>query len=863
MNAYADNWSWAALDSELHGPVAVATQKVCQSGRLLIDPLKTWLWAANQTHASAIRQALETIMPGFTIDKVAGAKDLGFQMQYTGNARPGCLRERVEEALQRLRNILYQPWDIDVKAHVIKSSVYAAAFHGVEVYALCQEDLHRIRSMVAQCITQDFARNQTPVLCTMLLPPQLCDPELHVILQAIKTARRWLLQAPHAERTSFLTIASHHQGTTSTRGPASVLKEYLMRLGWTISPAGVIHAGPFTFLNITEVSFQTLQWWAARAWSETAVVLHSKRFKLFHLPRTDVTATAQVLQKFSEGNRKLLFRELSNAFQTGKQKSKWTTDDSLPCLFCNEPDSKEHRMLFCPAMETVRDQHPLAVTLLQEEFPGWIDHPVIFQHSLYDFVAQLHSRMPNVCVSEESKQILHRAVGQHVTLYTDGSCRHPACPSTRYASFALVADIAPDDQTRIEQCDRFLATKCEPDTLVVIAQGRVQGLQGIHRAELTVIALACESIPSFDLHTDSAVSLAAIARVRAATACHDFADHPDYDLLLRIFRTLQVTHVFHKIKAHVELDNHACNLQLYHQLGNKRANDVAIAANLQLLPEVARELEQYHRDISTEQQQLLKVYDYILALQKVKIQVDMSNPAMGVAEQCRIHATNPCELLANWAPQEFWMAPRQVQGQGLEACPYGQQVAIATLKFLRQCQWPTLEYGPLPEPVGISWLEIAFGIMLELQAYLPVKRQDVNGAFCPVFLGTFTAAKLHHTTMTEQSEQARYIFGHVTDLVPERLFPDTPRGQVRSLYMLGETCFTTGLLLRPAFPRQGEVVELVKRCLTNNRMLLDLDFSGVRQWQTDRDKHSWPWNKRLQFAADFRRRVRRVRRQAE
>eukprot|EP00435_Cladocopium_sp_Y103_P016701 s2818_g4.t1 len=426
--------------------------------------------------------------------------------------------------------------------------------------------------------------------------------------------------------------------------------------------------------------------------------------------------------------------------------------------------------------------------------------------------------MPEAVISAETIQILHSAIGQHVTLYSDGSSRHQSSPATRYASYSLVADLATDDATRLDQCRRFLTNKCEPDTLQVLAQGRVQGIQGIHKAELTVIMIACETLPSFDLYTDSAVSLAALATVRTAAACHVFADHPEYDLLLRIFRSLKATHVFHKIKAHVDVANHACNLQLYHQLGNKRANDAAVAANQCLLPEAAKELEQFHKDIFAEQQHLATVYDYVLALQMVKMKVDMSNPAMGVAEQCRLHAADPLDLLTDWTPDDFWMAPRQVQGQGLESCTYGQQVAIATLKFLRQCKWPTEVYGPLPEPIGISWLEIALGIMLGLEAYLPVKRQDASGAFYPVFLKTFTDAKLHHTTMTEQSEQARYIFGQVTDLVPERLFPDTPRGQVKSLYMLGETCFTPGLLLRPSYPRQGQVLRFLRQGASHGAM---------------------------------------------
>eukprot|EP00435_Cladocopium_sp_Y103_P033463 s2507_g8.t1 len=862
LNAYADNWSWATVDSALHEAVSQATAKVCHAGRLQIDATKTWMWATCPEQVMAIRQALQQLLPGSCVEKLMGAKDLGFQLQYMGLARPGCLKDRLETGARRLRNILHQDWDLDVKLHVIKSSIYAAAFHGTEVYCLSPEDFQRFRSLVAQCLTQDYARNQTPVLCTMLLTPKLFDPELFVILQAIKMARRWLLQATLVARQTFLRMSSHHQGHASTKGPATVLKEYLLRLGWQISPIGNLTVGPFTTLNIIGTSFKTLSWWAHRTWNETAIVMHSRRFKLFNFPRTDAVATAEVLNKFDVGSRKLLLRELAQAFQTGRQKSKWTQDDSTACLFCNEPDSKEHRMLHCPAMESVRQNHMQAVQILQDDYPGWIDHPVVFAHPLQDFITQLHCRMPDVVIPEDAKNMLSTVQAAGLTLYSDGSSQHQAHPSTRFASFALVADLAMDDATRLQQADRFLVTGQEPDTMSILAQGRVQGLQGIHKAELSIIVIACESFDAFSLYTDSAVALSAIERARHAHDVIDFEDHPDFDLMLRLHKALKITHVFHKIKAHLQLRDHACNVQLYHQLGNKKANDAAIQANRQLFPDTVKEFEQYHADILQEQQKLKIVYNYIVELQLVKTKVDLHNPHLGAAEQCKLHATDPCELFSTWSPASFWTAPRPVQAQGLEMCPYGQQVAFATLKFLMQCKWPTHEYGPLPDPVGISWLEIALAIMLELGAYLPVKRLNSEGEPYPVFLHTYTDAMTHHTTTTEQSEQARFIFAHVNDMVPERLYPDVPRGQVKSLYMMGDMYFTTGLLLRPAFPTQQRVMSLVKQILKSNRSIADLGFSRKQQWQKDLDKTNWPWTKRLHEASNIRRRVRLVRNSA-
>ena len=113
--------------------------------------------------------------------------------------------------------------------------------------------------------------------------------------------------------------------------------------------------------------------------------------------------------------------------------------------------------------------------------------------------------------------------------------------------------------------------------------------------------------------------------------------------------------------------------------------------------------------------------------------------------------------------------------------------------------------------------------------------------------------------MAEQADMARILFGQVTDLIPERLFPDTRRGQVKSLYMMGESHFAGGLELRPAIPRQDVTMQTVKQFLASDRQLVDFHFPGIEQWQVDKWKSSLTWQQRQQRMAEARRRVRQVR----
>lgn len=82
---------------------------------------------------------------------------------------------------------------------------------------------------------------------------------------------------------------------------------------------------------------------------------------------------------------------------------------------------------------------------------------------------------------------------------------------------------------------------------------RLPATQSIHRAELLVIALACETFQEFELHTDSSAAKSGFEQACSAQSPADFADNVHFDLILRIFKTKQPGHRVLKIKAHRDL----------------------------------------------------------------------------------------------------------------------------------------------------------------------------------------------------------------------------------------------------------------------------------------------------------------------
>ena len=847
LNAFADNWSWATTDTACHNPTVSAVRKICHVAKLEIDPKKTWLWASSFNHEQAVRNAFDNNnIEGSSINQVMGARDLGLHMQYVGAAKLGTLADRLKEGMSRISRIKYQSWDIQVKLHVLKASIYPATFHGAEQVPIGIDHITKLRHHIAEAIIETRTRTITSVLLFASLPKNLVDPGLYVILMSIKAARRWISTQSEAEKTDFATRVAHHKGIPgSSRGPAGTLKSYLLRLGWIVCPQGRIQVSAGVWINLYNTPYREVAEWAQRAWNESLLVQHTQRFKMFNYPDVDKRSTSKVIQKYPSKHQKLLLREISQAFQPGDQKNHWTPDDSQLCKWCQQPDSKEHRLLECPASQAIRDKHAEAIWALRQHCTLWTHLPVIYKHPLHDYIHAIHYNMPEVPITPE---IVQRLVTLHVdspvTIYTDGSCQHPQSVEASFASYAIIADLATSDEQRREQAIRYQSSGLEPDTLITIATGRLPGRQSIHRAETLAITLVCESFNSCAIFVDSQAAITAHYIAKTAPHTSTFEFHPEADLVHRMYQAMNPMQSIQKIKAHCDLKEGTDMIMIYHGLGNKKANDVAIKTATTTMPSLMKDLQEYVGDIQQDETRLRKVYDYVLELQAVRARAE-AGPGSIVPDQIGPLVTrDPVKLLKEWRPQEVWKMPARVQLQGLRKCMWGWQTAFATYKFFQSCAWPTNTVGPENIAVGISWMEIAIGIMIHLETYLPIKRPDGTGAERLVFLTNLGDAQQHGVTLTELAQTGYSLTKQICNLIPERLFPDVPTGRVKSLYMMGESYQCMGLMLRPTFEHQERVVQHISDFIQSQRQLLDLGLPGCEQWSVDKQFNDMLWQAR-------------------
>ena len=157
-----------------------------------------------------------------------------------------------------------------------------------------------------------------------------------------------------------------------------------------------------------------------------------------------------------------------------------------------------------------------------------------------------------------------------------------------------MVDLAVDDFSRRRAADVYKVTKRLPETLQVILVSRLQGLQSIHRAELTAVITICEGFIAAEMFTDSNFAGDLFRKVQSSAHVSQFIDHGDYDLIQRLHACVPKQRVLHKVKAHMCLESVPSLLDTYHALGNHIADRAAVEANKNLFPELCAQLESHH-----------------------------------------------------------------------------------------------------------------------------------------------------------------------------------------------------------------------------------------------------------------------------
>eukprot|EP00438_Fugacium_kawagutii_P002099 Skav218449 [mRNA] locus=scaffold538:139381:143205:- [translate_table: standard] len=831
--AYADNWSWMTSTPVAHRAISMQTLLVTGVCGLEIDWAKTWVFATSTAIVDAALVSLGQTLASDDLQRLHHARDLGFELQYSGAHRLGHRKTRYEKAQNRLKRLQHLPTDSVEKEKLWLTSILTQGFYGSEIFPPSQDVLKHFRSKAADAI-YGASTSMAPSLALLFGKSQILDPGYQLIWKALVTARRWLSTATHADRRVFYDLVASFQGTLNkVKGPASALAIYLQEIDWGLTRDGWLLCDPFVKLHLVDSSLPRLKAWLTLTWQRDVPIRFTERKHLYNLQAISRIDTIRILNRFAPEERGQLIREIASAFQTGRQKSEWLEDSTGTCPFCPSMDSRYHRVFECPCFAHERAPFQPTLDWLAENFPGVADLPVILEHHDSDAHRILQYQEPSAVV--EPAFFAHarrcRDADTPLHLYTDGSCSFPVEPNTRLAGFAVVLDLCTTDDERRECAAAYLDHGLWPESLQAVSQSRVQGEQTIGRAEHAALEVATRFPGRVHIHSDCQHALDNISKLMQLT--FDFVKGNHLDIMHVISTNLHAGHVFHKIRAHVTPTRGMDLLEVYHCLGNQYADTLAKQVCAMNHSDFAASLHGRHADLQLFRDHLEVYYQLLLVLQKARVRVEQARAMSG--EEIQLHPSELGQTTLRLMSSYSLAAGNQIHITDAAAClyptfPWGSTWFDFFRQWFEALIWPQERPGVTCLQGGTSWVELAVSFSLMTNKCLPVLRDGPDGVKLLVWTATQSHCIQFSVTLADFSHTMMMMWGHFVGMLPERERPNCGRGMTKSLLFLGFGQHTCGLLDRPVLPCQSETIAFLAGVLQDRS---SCDFALEFPWILD------------------------------
>ena len=800
VNAFADNWGYSADRPELHAAALQSTWALTDSLRLEIDWTKTWGWGTNSTHLAHLRRSAQQVQPDLQLQIASNARELGYILHYRRVQFRGTQKKRHDQARARLKKISSQGYEVSTVAHLAQQSALPKAFFGVHLYVPGQHYFDEMRTSIAMALCP--SGNPNPKLALAAMSDKVLDPEVYVILQALRAARRYLQHASQDWATSFLSLAARRPLLAQQiTGPARALRHYIQRLGWSITREGLLLIDPWTSLSLKDADFSLVRKLAQRDWAAgISTSLLRKDWK--NAPPLDCFSTTQITKLFSDADRGLVLREQCGGFLVQSRKTKFNSDMNELCPLCQMPDTVEHRVLHCPPLDGVRTQFTDVIDWLNEMDPIHLNLPFAFQC----YERQMTSTMLRVLPGPDLS--IQQRGHQRPAFYTDGSCLFPALPEVRWAAFAIVQDMREPGQWTAEQLVQISFQ--DTTAFLISAVGLCPGRQSIQRAEVEAILQILERSLDVDIYTDSEYARHLVRMVQSCTELSDLHLHPNFDQIARLFRALQAGRDLPgiwKVKAHQEICAEMNPTELWHAVGNNFVDHVAKRAVKTLGGPLQTALQQQADEYISEQQCFHRHLQFRLALNKdrtLKL-AQAERPVDGQEEETAFHT------LVTWRVKNpgWRVNPANRDDRVFFASFWGFRFACLLWQWLALLRWPTEpEHFPGKTPVGVTWTELALNYLIVSQELIPINVSTVQGKPNYVLPDQDNAITEDQMFLPRMAESLRNCLRQMAMLSSSPVVPDIRTRGVRSLYMLNGEAYVHGFARRPAMPYQEETVRL-------------------------------------------------------
>ena len=828
VRAYADNLSWSSYDFAIHENCMRDTLRIFHEFRIPIDWNKTWVWCTQVSQRKCWEEIASRHLPGQQLLFVNSSTDLGVVVNYGKSKRLLDIPKRLQQAHDRLERLYKLNLPVPQAAKIIQTAIWSKAFYCTEVALLGRSHFQNLRLGAAQVLTHT-RQPGVAALAVHLAHNSLVDPEVFVIGQALRAARKLALRTSRTDMQTFYWLSSHASSKHShIRGPASALRGYLERVGWQITQQGQLITASGLYLHLETTPFQVIRSTLYQDWLRDLIPMNSERLTLKGSPIPDRKLTIQVLASMDPTAQRGILREIAQSYQLETQKTKWAADSDGHCKWCSNIDTKKHRHCECPAMQEVYDEYPNEVELLQQLDNINCDLPVVYLPNFFDFHQQLHHQFSQVHITEAAEHLVadKQARGIQPIFFSDGSCDNPEYASVSKAAWAIVAltldtvDLLEDKIVLGESFHKY------QDQFVTVAISTCHGEQTINRAELEAAVILQEAWDDTCLITDSSYVISCFDLVRSIQTPEELAFRANSDLLQRLFLANHNGRGQHnrmiKVRSHTWQNGEPTEERLGHSLGNEMADNQAKRANRELNVAFTHSV-QNEAETTLEAMKLRQGhYKLLTALHKkqVKMTTKTTDDLTCNASAClsQVHKTI-WEILGDHRPQfgyhieVFW--PSNVS---LETA-WTEEIASEVIQWWQDIFWPLPPYNEVTN-MGISWCELSLSFLLDRGVTIPTRIPHGQEMLFDLQLVKQSGTGFFHTV-----KSFYWMCSLLNRRLSGKLFHDLQRGEVTILQKQGSSNRTNGFRVRPLFPKQKEVANVLRKYRAKHGR-----YGGMTEW---------------------------------
>ena len=800
FDTYVDNWSWSSLRSDAIERAVPKALGFLRALRLPVDWTKSYTWATSTRGRQWWRKAHDRVFPdGVVVPAVTAVRDLGVAFKFDGLAHAASRGARLQDGIERLEKLRHQPRSICLKASMIQRGVWPACLYGAEGHCFQLAELQKLRGRAARAVVgQHSVLSPFLALCTL---SDVCQgPQVYCLDQQLQLLRRTCATEPDVAL-SILELASK-QRAKSCQGPATALRMAADRLGLSLASTGIVKGRDNSWVDVTACNAREIRLLLQRTWGIHVQEQTSHRNGLGHAPPPSAPETSRLLCKLPPLEQAVLARHITGAFSSAAAKHSWDPEIPAECPLCGLRQTKEHKFLWCSALQHVRDKHKDIIALVRREHPSWVHAPyaaVPPDLEVNRLVFATRSLIyPDVDVPAQA--LLHNR--PFLRLFTDGSCRHPTYPEAAHAGYAVVLDTSLSDASVPSLLATWQRTGQPPNELRVVHQGLVPGVQSINRAEVCAVIQAIRiarrlGATAVEIWTDSAFALTEWDKAGRGVA----GTWPDLSSLLQRLFSSEVRLV--KIASHQDL-NQLEGMGKWLAAGNAAADLAAKAAVLRDLTCVVELADAAQVFLEKQRRHLWSFWQYLLQLSLEENRLlQLSAGRRPDIEQSGPTSAPPLSkwIELNSGHHVAWNVP-EAQREWLLACSWPPDFTVVLWEWLRSLQWAVLTRAGRA-PAGVAYVELLVHFVIQTGQCPPARLvQPGCAGRCddPFLTEPVTVRQLTHC-LTEAVRQLECLSG--IPLWPER------RAKVFSLRTLGCKDARIGLSLRPFFSETTQTANLL------------------------------------------------------